>query len=760
VRSALLAFIASFASNARAQIDAGADGEHATDTLPSDTAAMPEPPEQEGAVPAKQYQAPLAESDLDQTITVLNGKDLNELDLEALLENVVVTATKSAVMEDQAPAVTTVITREEIVRWGYQSVDDVLRHVTGVYVIDDHIIPNLGVRGVTGGLRSESGMVKVMIDGRSVAFRSTAGNWLGPELIPLSVVQRIEVIRGPASSLYGADAFLGVINIVTRRPGQIEGGEIAVTGAREGGNTWGYDMAVGTARDSWQFMAALKSSSEDRSGLVLPASSPAPRLPSYAPADLRAHDLNLNSLVTLAVASFALGSHGSIGFTGYLSQIDRGAEFADWQQLTHNLDSGGRQNGTNVSLRQGALGSDLTLYLSPSVDLRSNAHFVYGGPTTRDRIETGNDLFYVRRDFDYRGIDASAEVNWRPHERLNVLLGAELLWDDEKLVTVYDVLKSSIGTGPGERAGDQVPTMDLAGHKYLTNIGANALLIWSALPWLTMTGGARIDYHSVFGGKPSGRLAGVVELARNLHLKLLYGSAFKAPSPQLLYGAPLAPGDIAGNQQLKPSFIHTVETQLSYRPTRYLFLASGVAYSYLLDQAAFEQQGINQVARNISRVASLSWESEARLDYRKKVSAYANLAINHTVVSMNDAGYVAGLSNYSNAAYPLVVAGGGLSGEIPHLPLRASVEVSYVGIRRSSSANTLDAGGMYELPGYVLVGGNIRTAGLHLLAEKKASSLMLAVRNLTNTHYADPGFAGVDYPQLGRTFFLMMAQEL
>src|SRR5262249_43452931 len=145
---------------------------------------------------------------------------LDGLDLAGLLDNVVVSATKSELREDEAPAITTVITREEIRRWGYQSVAEGLNHVAGVYVIDDQILPNIGIRGVSGGLRSESGLIKVMIDGRSVAFRSTSGNWLGAELVPLSAVQQIEIIRGPASSLYGADAFLGIINIVTRRPDQ------------------------------------------------------------------------------------------------------------------------------------------------------------------------------------------------------------------------------------------------------------------------------------------------------------------------------------------------------------------------------------------------------------------------------------------------------------------------------------------------------------------------------------------------------------
>ena len=71
---------------------------------------------------------------------------------------------------------------------------------------------------MSGGLGAESGNIKVMIDGRSVAYRSTSGNWLGVELVPLESVEQIEIIRGPASALYGADAFLGVVNIITVSP--------------------------------------------------------------------------------------------------------------------------------------------------------------------------------------------------------------------------------------------------------------------------------------------------------------------------------------------------------------------------------------------------------------------------------------------------------------------------------------------------------------------------------------------------------------
>src|SRR3954454_1781523 len=149
------------------------------------------------------------------------AESVDDLDLVKLLNVEVQTATKTAESQDEAPAVIQVVTHADIVRWGSQTIGEVLQHVQGFYLIDDHILPDVGVRGMTGGLGSESSVIKVMIDGRSVAYRTTSGNWLGTELVPLESVAQIEIIRGPASALYGADAFLGVVNIIALRPDEI-----------------------------------------------------------------------------------------------------------------------------------------------------------------------------------------------------------------------------------------------------------------------------------------------------------------------------------------------------------------------------------------------------------------------------------------------------------------------------------------------------------------------------------------------------------
>ena len=138
------------------------------------------------------------------------------LSMESQLKEMVVSTTRTAVRVSKSPAVVTVVTAEEIQTRGLTDLAGILRTVPGFYDVSDLTTHNLGVRGINGGLRASGNVIKVMIDGVAVDFRPTTGNFFGPELIPVEAIARVEIIRGPASALYGANAFLGVVNIITK----------------------------------------------------------------------------------------------------------------------------------------------------------------------------------------------------------------------------------------------------------------------------------------------------------------------------------------------------------------------------------------------------------------------------------------------------------------------------------------------------------------------------------------------------------------
>ena len=179
--------------------------------------------------------------------------DFDELFLGELL-NKVYTASKHEQDIGESPSAVTVITREDIEASGATTIPDLLRLVPGM----DVVLCSPFYTSITARLQwnFENNLFLVLVDGREANLELIG--WAPWEIQPISLeeVERIEVIRGPASSLYGANAFAGVVSITTRpvsdQPSgwvRLSGGEIASTSfsagasARIGG--WGFSVSGG-----------------------------------------------------------------------------------------------------------------------------------------------------------------------------------------------------------------------------------------------------------------------------------------------------------------------------------------------------------------------------------------------------------------------------------------------------------------------------------------------------------------------------------
>jgi iron complex outermembrane receptor protein len=132
-------------------------------------------------------------------------------------EERVVTASRRAQSSLEAPNATTVITAEDIRLSGATSLVELLRRVPGADVMELGVgSANLSLRGFNQRIANK---VLVLIDGRT-EYQDFLGTTLWSAVpIGLEEIERIEVIRGPGSALYGANAMLGVVNIITRAPG-------------------------------------------------------------------------------------------------------------------------------------------------------------------------------------------------------------------------------------------------------------------------------------------------------------------------------------------------------------------------------------------------------------------------------------------------------------------------------------------------------------------------------------------------------------
>ncbi len=147
--------------------------------------------------------------------------DLAAFDLEELMSMEVTSVSKKAERAFEAPAAAFVITSEDIRRSGMRSVPELLRLVPGAQVAQlNASFWSISMRGFAG---SFSDKLLVLIDGRSVYTPLFAGVFWGVQDLPLADIDRIEVIRGPGGTVWGANAVNGVINIVTKEAADTQG---------------------------------------------------------------------------------------------------------------------------------------------------------------------------------------------------------------------------------------------------------------------------------------------------------------------------------------------------------------------------------------------------------------------------------------------------------------------------------------------------------------------------------------------------------
>jgi len=144
---------------------------------------------------------------------------------QAKLSAVVVTASGFEQAVEDAPASITVVPREELEKKAYKDVTDALKDIPGVVITGGGSSSDISIRGMS------SSYTMMLVDGRRQNSRETRPNSDGSGIEqgwmpPMEAIERIEVVRGPMSSLYGSDAMGGVINIITRKVPKAWGGSV------------------------------------------------------------------------------------------------------------------------------------------------------------------------------------------------------------------------------------------------------------------------------------------------------------------------------------------------------------------------------------------------------------------------------------------------------------------------------------------------------------------------------------------------------
>ena len=165
-------------------------------------------------------------ADLDAT---QKAPELADQSLEALMEIEVprvISASKYEQKATEAPSSVSVVTADDIKRYGYRTLADVLRSVPGFYTSYDRNNEFLGTRGINLG--DFNSRILLLVNGHRVNNDLTDGAFIGTEFIlDIDLIDRVEIIHGPGSVLYGNNAVFGVINVITRAGKQVNGAEVS-----------------------------------------------------------------------------------------------------------------------------------------------------------------------------------------------------------------------------------------------------------------------------------------------------------------------------------------------------------------------------------------------------------------------------------------------------------------------------------------------------------------------------------------------------
>src|SRR4029434_3099703 len=164
------------------------------------------------------------------TGTNAGAQSLSDLSLEDLMRTDagrVFGASERSQPVTEAPSSVSFITAEDITRYGYKTLADILHGVRGLYVSDDRNFSFLGARGF-GKPGDYNSRILLLVNGHRVNDNIYGQAEIGAEFgLDPATFERVEIIRGPASSLYGDSAFFAVVNVITKTGAAVDGASVS-----------------------------------------------------------------------------------------------------------------------------------------------------------------------------------------------------------------------------------------------------------------------------------------------------------------------------------------------------------------------------------------------------------------------------------------------------------------------------------------------------------------------------------------------------
>ena len=534
----------------------------------------------------------------------------------------IATGTKKAI--HKAPSVATVITADDIKKMAANNVHEIIETVTGIHAYPsklNRMNPSYSIRGLH---TDQNPQVLVLVNGVRTTYEFTGAKWNVFD-VGVNLIERIEIIKGPGSAVYGADAYSGVINIITKTSDNgFENNLGAKVGSFKTKSAW---LNYGQKEDdySYTFNSQWQTTDGDPDRIV---------------------DQDLLSIMGLTDLSLAPGP------------LDTKHEYMDlhfdgrYKNFYTNLWYLDIEGGTGAGAAQALTDKDYTKSTQYFVQLGykkelsdkfridvkgfaqkydSETYFQIFPPGYKD----GNGTLFTK---GYIGVTILEDTNYgssltgyyTPNNEHNLRLELGFKYSEEN----SDELKNF---GAGVLTGNEVEQDDtLVSVKGTPGIfiGDNDRQLsylsiqdeWAFANDWELTAGVRYDNYSDFGSTINPRLALVWQTSYNLTTKFLYGSAFRAPSFGELYASnnPV----LLGNPELNPEKIKTYEVAFDYRPNFDWQINVNIFKYFATDLFKYEPQTDGTVQlQNTQKQNGLGLEVDAAWEVTTSIKSKLGLAL-------------------------------------------------------------------------------------------------------------------------------------
>ena len=617
-------------------------------------------------VPTGDYQLTVtreAFASLTSPVTVAAGQPvLLDLRLPVLQfeESVVVTATQTERAVSEVAASVTILDAETIEASPARNLQDLLRRTPGIDFVERSGMAArsnsmLILRGVPGTKRA-----LFLVDGLPANDLGT-GTLAELNLVQVESVEQVEVVRGPFSSLYGANAFAGAINAITRRGAGPPAADFFASGGNAGYHQLGASVHGESEPVAYTFTADRRKIDNvyNRETRVSGSRTVPLRNVGY-------EDVRLSGRLDFSPAD-----------AWNLTLLPRISRFTTGLDVTTRLPAAVNENRTSTSVNFGGIlrhrGSgplSAQLKFSQRVSNQLIAHENYTRTPTRrttivelpgsglsESIERGMHPFaaFTERDTAIRSLLVEPQLSWTPALNHSVVMGATYVHDrgsfGDSIIADRTNLLGSDAALAEEAAGLRAellaggalnPAVTIvrdpsigqvfplsAGSRERFNVAAAYVQDeWDVTEGLRLVPGLRFDYHSKFGSVGSPKVALLYAFTPSTRVRTSAGRAFRAPSLSELFGNVVFHGTTPGfpNPDLEPEYITSFDGGIQHEVSRAFRTEMNVFYNDMTDLvqlvAAADRSHFDWV--NVAEARSAGLELVANGQAANWLDYYAN----------------------------------------------------------------------------------------------------------------------------------------